>query len=91
MARRVIHKHRLVLDDGPQIIEVQGKGAEVLDFQIQHDVLTIWTLENYRSDDDPTEETFLVLGTGAEVEYGWTYVGTVQHGQFVWHLFRGVR
>lgn len=91
MARRVIYKHRLELVDGPQVIEVKGPGAEVLDFQVQHGALTIWTLENYRSNDDVTEEKFLILGTGSEVEDGWTYVGTIQQGQYVWHLLREVK
>lgn len=91
MSRRVIYKHRLELADEPQVIEVRGPGMEVLDFQVQHGALTIWTLENYRHNDDPTEEKFLILGTGSEVEPGWEYVGTVQHGQYVWHLFRGVK
>lgn len=91
MARRVIYKHHLALTDGPQVVEVKGPGAEVLDFQIQHDMLTIWTLENYRSNDAPTEERFMILGTGSEVEDGWTYIGTVQHGVFVWHLLREVK
>ena len=91
MARRVIHKHQLDLEAGVQIIEVNGPGAEVLDFQVQRGVLTIWTLENYRSDDDLTEERFKILGTGDEIESGWEYVGTVQHEAYVWHLLRGVK
>lgn len=91
MARRVIYKHQLDLVDGPQVIEVRGPGAEVLDFQLQHGRLTIWTLENYRSNDNPVEERFLILGTGSEVEDGWTYIGTVQDNPYVWHLLREVK
>jgi hypothetical protein len=91
MARRVIYKHQIELTDGPQVIEVRGPGAQILDFQIQHGRLTIWTMENYRSDDDPAELRVQVLGTGSEVEDGWAYVGTVQSGTFVWHLMEGAR
>lgn len=63
------------------------RGAEVLCVQEQHGTPKIWA----RLDPDRPEErrSFRWVGTGIEDEtiIGWSYVGTIQHNAFVFHLF----
>lgn len=62
-------------------------GAEILTFQVQYGEPTIWALV------DPSatmvKRHFSVVGTGHEKENITKegYIGTVQSGKYVWHLF----
>ena len=61
-------------------------GARVLTAQIQRGTLCVWALV------DPSHSvesvTFSVVGTGHEFNpVGKTYVGTVQDGPLVWHVW----
>jgi hypothetical protein len=62
------------------------RGAPVLTAQLQREVLTIWALCDF---DAPKEDrTFVVYGTGETIqEPPGDYIGTVQDGSFVWHVF----
>lgn len=61
-------------------------GATPLCVRIQHGALMMWAL--VRTGDVPTEErTFLVFGTGHDIDTHRLYVGTVEDGPFIWHVF----
>lgn len=63
-------------------------GAKVLTFQMQDEVPTIWALVNTQEFDNEVRR-FDLLGTGFEFERTTdkSYIGTVQQGWLVWHLF----
>ena len=64
------------------------KGAEVLTVQIQNDHVCMWAEV---SPDEPLEERrFHVIGTGHRMPAdAWHYLGTIQQGPFVWHIYEG--
>jgi len=63
--------------------------AEILSFQVQHEVLTIWALVDPEKGSVP--RYFSIFGTGDYVDKSNVkqYIGTVQvmGGSLVWHLF----
>ena len=72
-----------------QTIEIPLNG-EILSAQFQNSILCIWVLVN------PSEETkpryFEIYGTGNPFEIGDNrkFIGTLQDGSFVWHLFEKI-
>ena len=68
------------------------KGAEILSVQVQDGLPTLWALVD---PDAPKERRgFLVVGTGWKLSHEWfsqarIFIGTVQLGGFVWHIFEG--
>ena len=85
---RTIWKYRLPLDDLVRIS--MPVGAQSLCVQMQGDVLTLWAMVD---EDAPTEiRRFVVAGTGHPLPAVLGhYLGTVQPGVFVWHVFEGAR
>jgi len=73
----------VVLDDSVTI-----KGPWPTSFQhlaMQGRVITLWAIAG---DMLPTKDrTFLVVGTGHVIQGDLGYVGTVQDGMYVWHVF----
>lgn len=68
------------------------EGAEVLHVGIQPQGLTLWALVKVEHPDHegPQEtRTFRVYGTGHPIadQVPQDYIGTVQDGLFVWHVF----
>ena len=69
------------------------QGAEILCLQIQNDNVCLWA----KCDVEAPKETRLIviIGTGHPVDDHrdeYAYIGTVQAGPFVWHVFdAGVR
>ena len=65
--------------------------SKVLSFQMQNGQPVLWVL----ADDNVTEDQkylvhFRYIGTGQEVSkemLNGKYIGTIQDGMFVWHLF----
>jgi hypothetical protein len=83
----VIWKYELESEDGEQPLRLPVK-AQILAVQMQGEDLCIWALV------DPAEtkmrdHTVLVIGTGRTCEIGsiHKYIGTVQDGEYVWHVF----
>lgn len=67
--------------------ESMPKGTTILCVQMQTTVPTIWALVD--TEQMETERRrFRIYGTGREIpsESG-IYIGTVQNGPFVWHIF----
>ena len=62
-------------------------GAEILTVQMQERVPCIWALVNPNAKKVPQE--FRIFGTGHDVDVprNWRYLGTVQNGGLVWHVF----
>lgn len=62
------------------------KGAEILSVQMQGGVPTIWASVDPHNGEIARE--FAIVGTGhQEVTRYHHYLGTVQDGMFVWHVF----
>lgn len=61
-------------------------GAQILCAQMQMGVICLWAIVNPGT---PTEDRNIrVYGTGIEVDLeGHSYIGTVQSGPLVWHVF----
>jgi len=80
--RRQIWKFQLTSMEIPMPV-----GAEICAFQYQHGVPCVWAIV----DPDVMKEVrrFRIFGTGHELPGPdkCCYVGTVQDGSFVWHLF----
>lgn len=58
---------------------------KILSAQVQHDVVCIWAAVDPSS---PTvAKTILICGTGHQVPTGAYFIGTVQTGNYVWHIF----
>lgn len=71
---------QFLLDEGVEILHV---GMQY-DPQYLEDVVVFWA---YCTDGAPTApRSFKIVGTGWEVPKGAIHRGTVQQGQFVWHL-----
>lgn len=62
-------------------------GAEPLSVQMQDGVPCLWAL--VEDDYEATERTFSFAGTGHAIPATLVtdYIGTIQQGPFVWHLF----
>lgn len=79
-----IWKFPLMMEDYPVV--TMPRGAEVLCVQLQHGMPTLWA----RVDPQKAKEdrALLIVGTGNPMPDGaGRYVGTFQHGPFVWHVF----
>jgi hypothetical protein len=82
-----VWKYPLPLREGPVFRVRMPHKAQILAFQMQGDVPTMWALVD--PDTDITyRRVFRIFGTGhQEVEPSALYHGTCQIGPFVWHLF----
>lgn len=68
---------------------IMPNGARVLSVQIQRGVPTLWAICN--PNERPTERKFEIIGTGQPFEWcEREFVGTVQNGGVVWHVFERV-
>lgn len=71
------HEQRLDLPIGFKILSVQN----------QHNLITLWAEVNAENIDKPRR--FRVFGTGWSIidNEGFEYIGTVQIGGLVWHIY----
>lgn len=83
-ANKQIWKFPLEVEDKQSISLPED--AEVLSVQIQHGKPCLWALV---IPDSPTKSRVIeIFGTGTQIPEGnRTYIGTVQMGPFVWHVF----
>lgn len=82
-----IFKYELVGDTGTQFDIEMPQGARILSFQYQNETPFIWAM--IQEDLPKVKRRLGIVGTGWELG-DWMitkYVGTAQHGPFVWHLF----
>lgn len=89
---KIIYKYQLepsnqVYQLEPSIQVEIPEGGEVLTFQYQNEIPTIWVLVD--TSKPLVKRTFVFQGTGWELpDYDMKYIGTAQQGRFlVWHLF----
>ena len=85
---KTIWKFKIEITDG--IIRVNlPKGSEILSFQCQHDVPTIWALCDPEEENE--EREFCIYGTGHNISdiENKRFIGTAQQfgGGLIWHLF----
>lgn len=80
-----IYKYNLELTAGPQFVEMP-QDSKVLSVQNQHGNFAMWARVNTGEEKKQTR-TFRIFGTGHELQEEYkTYIGTVQMGDFVWHV-----
>ncbi len=82
-----IWKYTLPVSDYPVIS--MPKGARVLSVDVQHGKVQVWALVDPEA---PTElHRFMMVGTGhcltEKCVESMRFIGTVQMGDFVWHIF----
>lgn len=82
---RTIFKYPLRLSGGEQLVRTMPADAFPLHFAMQGDTPTVWCLVD--PENAQIDRYFTVVGTGHPIPNGSSYLGTCQHGQFVWHLF----
>jgi hypothetical protein len=78
-----IHKH--IITDR-KIIEAP-KDSKFLSVGMQGDNICIWVMSD--TGNQNVSYTIRVVGTGQNITelWAWEYLGTVQAGEFVWHIF----
>lgn len=62
-------------------------GAHILSAQMQDDKICIWA--NVEPNRSNRGRVVHVVGTGWDLDHSGLYVGTVQAGPLVWHVFDG--
>jgi len=62
------------------------RGAEILAIQVQDGEFVLWA--RIDESEPPEIRRFALVGTGHDLGHAaqWNYKGTIQDGQFVWHL-----
>jgi hypothetical protein len=84
---RTIHKYPLYVTD-MQVV-MMPVGARILSVDNQRDMLTLWAEVDTEA---PSEGRVIhVAGTGNPLNApsDSDFIGTVQMGQFVWHIYAG--
>jgi hypothetical protein len=61
------------------------EGSAIYHVGQQHGSVIIWARIDPEA--ETFERTFLIVGTGQDIPDGYCYHGTVQIGDFVWHVF----
>ena len=63
------------------------RGAEIIAFQTQRYMACIWAIVT-TEEEKLEERKFVIYGTGHELRPNpGRYIGTIQNGGYVWHLF----
>lgn len=87
---RQIFKYPLRIKFGLQLVPMTPR-ADILHVGTQFDstrhdnVICLWAVHDDELRD--ASRQFIVLGTGGEVPGRSSHIGTVQVGEFVWHIF----
>lgn len=82
----IIYKYKLESTVLKQTVLIPH-AMKILAFQYQDNEPYIWVLVDSKSNSDWEYEFKIVLTGQNFEEFGWSYVGTAQHGDFVGHLF----
>ena len=85
---KTIHKFPLNFSFKTSDTVLMPAHAKILCVQMQNDVPTLWA--EVSSANKTVPRHFLSMGTGWVIEEGaesMTYIGTVQAGIFVWHVY----
>ena len=65
-------------------------GAKIVFVSMQKNHITMWALMDI-FDVAVTERTFIIRGTGHDIEDGLEYVGSTMDHPFVWHVFEKIK
>ncbi len=85
-----IWKYPIRLQSDP-VAHSMPKGARVLNVGKKDGMIVLWVLVDPDTD-DWEKRAFVVLGTGGTGPEGTdVYVGTVQLGDYVWHVFERIQ
>lgn len=79
---QTIFKYPMQLDDRSLALP---RGAVIRRFAMQHGVPTVWA--EVDSNAPTVTRRVQIFGTGHPLPEGAVYLGSCDHGQFVWHLF----
>lgn len=84
---KTIWKFPLRFTRGGESILVRTMPADAvpLRFSMQDDIPTVWCLVD--PENALIDRRFSIVGTGHEVPNGTSYIGSCDHGPFVWHMF----
>lgn len=84
-----IYKYPLEITDEQHV--AMPRGARLLSVQLQRDgVCCLWALVSDDSDDVDSSRLIYIVGTGNPTDIAdEPFIGTVQMGQSVWHIFDG--
>lgn len=80
-----IWKFQLKFSASMQKVSAPRLGKAVF-FGIQNGVYCVWA--KVQPGEPDRERQFQIVGTGDEIPLNWRHVGTVQNGDYVWHLFQ---
>lgn len=81
-----IYKYSLQMSDEFAWQVDMPMGSVILSFQVQNDTPTIW-VSQYPDMKEFETRKFFMVGTGHQFDGDSIYIGTIQVGRFVWHLF----
>jgi hypothetical protein len=84
-----VYKKVLKLTD--EQVEMFSPGDKILTAQVQGENICLWYLTETTAPPHQAR-TIYICGTGHEAPHpdDARYIGSVQHGLFVWHVFEGV-
>ena len=85
-----IYKYQLEITDEQHV--AMPRGAKLLSVQVQRGVCCLWALvgEDLDADDMDSTRLIRIVGTGNPTDItDEPFIGMVQMGQFMWHVFDG--
>jgi hypothetical protein len=80
-----IWKFPLRLSGGEQLVRTMPADAVPVRFAMQGETPTLWCI--VEPENSMIDRHFVVLGTGHPIPNGSRYLGSCDHGDFVWHAF----
>jgi hypothetical protein len=80
-------KYPLILSDIPQLIKLPGPNNLVHVGQQRGQIVLWFEVEEVENSLADYDRNFLIVGTGHEIPYGPRHKGTVQIGEYVWHVY----
>lgn len=83
MTRRVF-KYPLEITGGDQVVHTSGE-AVARHVAMQNGILCVWI--ECEPGEPEVEKNFRVHGTGHPIDDGYSWRGTAEAGQFIWHVY----
>lgn len=81
-----IFKYRLALTE-TQVIEIPPVSSRFLSVQLQEGKITLWVMVDDTAPRRPRHIHIYATGSPCDGAIDCHYIGTVQHFQYVWHVF----
>jgi len=83
---RAIYKYTLPYDCVAYLSKSLPSDYSIVQFGFQNEHPTIWAEVDTEAAE--TLAVFRICATGEELGEGWYYLGTADHGPYVWHLYQ---